>query len=70
MASGTGDGTGAGTGAVVSRSGVLNLTRGRTRDPPLVRTIPDIKNKLLKRGRLTEYVAGACMSKLKPSEHN
>ena len=58
MASGRGDGTGAGTGAVASRSGVLNLTRGRMRDPPLVRTISDIKNKLLKRGGLTEYVAG------------
>ena len=46
MASGTGDGfgagTGAGTGAAVSRSGVLNLTRGRTRDPPLVWSISDI----------------------------
>ena len=58
MASGIGDGTGSGTGAAVSRSGVLNLTRGRTRDPPLVRTISDIKNKLLKRGRLTKYAAG------------
>ena len=59
MASGTGDGTGAGTGAAVSRSGVLNLTRGLTRDPPLVRTISDIKNKLRERDRLTEYAAGA-----------
>ena len=52
MASGTGDGSGAGTGAgtgsgagtgaAASRSGVLNLTRGRTRDPPLVRTISGI----------------------------
>ena len=40
-ASGTKDGTGArtGAGAGASRSGVLNLTRGRRRDPPLVRTI-------------------------------
>ena len=35
-------GTGAGTGVAASRSGVLNLTRGRTRDPPLVRTISEI----------------------------
>ena len=66
----TGDGTGAGTGAAVSRSGVLNLTRGRTRDPPLVRTISVIKNKLCERGRLTEYAAGAYNSELKPSEDN
>ena len=65
MASGIGDGTGAGTGAVVSRSGVLNLTRGRTRDPPLLRTISDIKINCAKRGRLTEYAAGACISELK-----
>ena len=36
---GTGSGTGAGTGACSSLSGILNLTRGRRRDPPLVRTI-------------------------------
>ena len=70
MASGTGDGAGAGNGAAVSRSGVLNLTGGRTRDPPLVRTISDIKINCAKRGRLTEYTAGACISALKLSEHN
>ena len=43
--SGSGSGVAAsrsGTGAAASRSGVLNLTRGQTRDPPLVRTISEI----------------------------
>ena len=70
MTSGTGDGAGAGTGAAASRSGVLNLTRGRTRDPPLVRTISVIKNKLRERGRLTEYAAGAYNYELKLPELN
>ena len=48
--SGSGTGAGTGTGAATSRSGVLNLTRGRTRDPPLVRTISVIKNELRERG--------------------
>ena len=59
MTSGTADGTGAGTGAVVSRSGVLNLTLGRARDPPLVRTISDIKINCAKGALLTECATGA-----------
>ena len=49
----TGSGTGAGTGACSSRSGVLNLTQGLRRDPPLVRTIADVRKE--HRGR-----AGQC----------
>ena len=56
---GTGAGTGAGAGAAASLSGVLNLTRGRTWDPPLVRTISDIKINCVKGARLTVYAAGA-----------
>ena len=61
MTSGTGDGTGAGTGAgaeaAASLSGVLNLTRGRTRDPPRVRTISDIEINYAKGARLTENIS-------------
>ena len=39
----TGSETGAGTKACSSCSGVLNLTRGLRRDPPLVRTIADVR---------------------------
>ena len=63
MASGTGDGTGAGTGAgaeaEASLSGVLNLTRGRRRDPTRVRTISDIEIKYSKRALLTENATRA-----------
>ena len=63
MVSGTGDGAGAGIGAragadaEASLSGVLNLTRGRRRDPPRVRTIADIEIKYSKMARLTENIS-------------
>ena len=50
--SGTGTGTGAGSGARASSSGVLNLTRGQRRDPPLVRTMTGIQIKHWQRALL------------------
>ena len=62
---GTGAGTGAGTRACSSLSGVLNLTLGRRRDPPLVRTINVIPIRHRKRGPLTKMKPELCEADLR-----
>ena len=61
---GIGTGIGAGTWACSSLSGVLNLTRGRRRDPPLVRTIAVIQIRNRKRGPLMKMTLGLCKANL------